>query len=144
LTQKLLQPALGGVILLILDQVRGEAFDALGQERNLHRGRTRVVCARTEDENTQYEPSSVTNSRVKPHHDADMGSDTTRARRDPVFGAYVLALFWKPLTSLIAGRVRLSAATTWRAPLFVACVFLLANELEAFDFTAVLRVEKRR
>ena len=36
LTQELLQPTLRGVILLVLDQVRGEPFDALGEERDLH------------------------------------------------------------------------------------------------------------
>ena len=43
LTQKLLQPTLRGVILLVLDQVRGETLDALGEERDLHRRAPRVV-----------------------------------------------------------------------------------------------------
>ena len=42
LTQKLLQPTLRGVILLVLDQVRGETLDALGEERDLHRRAPRV------------------------------------------------------------------------------------------------------
>ena len=48
LTQKLLQPTLRGVILLVLDQVRGETLDALGEERNLQRRRAGVVGASLE------------------------------------------------------------------------------------------------